>query len=81
MVNIWSFLKMVKPGRYQHYKGKFYKVLGVARHSESLEEFVLYEALYETEFGPTSFWVRPKKMFMENVIVDGKEMPRFKFIE
>ena len=71
----------LKLGKYQHYKGKFYEVIGVARNSETLEEFVVYRALYESkEFGKNAIWVRPKKMFLENVIVDGKEIPRFKFI-
>ena len=70
----------VKPGTYQHYKGKRYEVIGICRHSETLEEFVVYRALYESEFGKNALWVRPKKMFMETVIVDGKEVPRFKYI-
>jgi len=71
----------LKLGKYQHYKGKFYEVIGVARNSETLEEFVVYRALYESkEFGKNAIWVRPKKMFLENVIVDGKEIPRFKFV-
>ena len=71
----------VKPGRYQHYKGKFYQVIGVAHHSETLEELVVYRALYKTEYGVNALWVRPKTMFMENVIIDGKEFPRFKLVE
>lgn len=71
----------LKLGKYQHYKGKFYEVIGVAKHSETLEEFVVYRALYESkEFGKNSLWVRPKKMFFENVILDGKEVPRFKYV-
>jgi cyclomaltodextrinase / maltogenic alpha-amylase / neopullulanase len=71
----------LKLGKYQHFKGNFYEVIGVARHSETLEELVVYRALYESkEFGKNSLWVRPKKMFLENVIADGKEVPRFKFI-
>ena len=70
----------LKLGQYQHYKGKMYEVIGVAHHSETLEELVVYKALYETEFGRDSLWVRPKRMFMENVSVSGKETPRFKFI-
>jgi hypothetical protein len=67
-------------GRYQHYKGKFYKVIGVARHSETLEELVVYRALYDSEkFGKNSLWVRPKSMFLERVIVDGRKVPRFKY--
>lgn len=74
-------MKTLKPGKYQHYKGKLYQVIGVAHHSETLEEFVVYRALYDIEkFGKNSLWVRPKKMFMENIIVDGKELPRFKFV-
>ena len=72
----------LKLGRYQHYKGKFYEVIGIARHSESLEELVAYRALYDSkEFGKNALWVRPKKMFFENVVVDGKEIPRFRYVE
>lgn len=71
----------VKPGKYQHYKGKFYEVIGVAHHSETLEELVVYRALYDTEdFGKNALWVRPKKMFLEKVTVDGKKIPRFKYL-
>ncbi len=72
----------VKPGKYKHYKGNFHEVLGTARHSETLEELVVYRALYTSkEFGKNALWVRPKKMFLEKVKVDGKTMPRFKFIK
>jgi len=71
----------VKPGRYQHYKGKFYQVIGVAHHSETLEELVVYRALYKTEYGVNALWVRPKTMFCENVVIDGKEIPRFELVE
>lgn len=72
----------LKLGEYQHYKGKFYEVIGIARHSETLEELVVYRALYESaDYGNNSLWVRPKSMFMENVIIDGKEIPRFKYAE
>lgn len=72
----------LKLGKYQHYKGKFYEVIGVARHSETLEELVVYRALYESaDYGNNSLWVRPKLMFMENVIIDGKGIPRFKYAE
>jgi len=71
----------LKLGEYQHFKGNLYEVIGVARHSETLEELVVYKALYDSEeFGPNSLWVRPKKMFMENVVVDGREMPRFRYV-
>ncbi len=61
---------------YRHYKGGKYEMVGIATHSETLEEMVVYKALYDD-----SVWVRPKKMFFENVIIDGKEMPRFELIE
>ena len=68
----------ITPGRYQHYKGKFYEVIGIARHSESLEEYIVYRALYDSkEFGDNALWIRPKKMFMEEVVMDGKKVPRF----
>lgn len=61
------------PGRYRHYKGNAYTVLGVARHSESLEELVVYRQ----DYGDRGLWVRPLAMFMETVMVDGKLVPRF----
>jgi hypothetical protein len=71
----------VRPGKYRHYKGKNYEVIGVARHSETLEELVIYRALYNSsEFGKNALWVRPKKMFLEKVTVNGKKMPRFELL-
>ena len=67
----------MKLGKYKHYKGNDYEVIGVAKHSETQEELVVYKALY----GEGSLWVRPKQMFLENVNIDGKEIPRFQFIE
>ena len=61
---------------YEHYKGKQYKILSVARNSETLEESVVYQALY----GNQDVWVRPLRMFLENVVVEGKSLPRFKLI-
>ena len=67
---------------YKHYKGHEYEVIGIARHSETLEEMVVYKALYESpEFGKDCLWVRPKIMFLENVMVNGKEIERFKKID
>jgi len=75
-------MQNLKLGKYQHFKGKFYKVIGIARHSETIEELVIYQALYHSEeYGNNSLWARPKKMFMENVVRDGKEMPRFKYVD
>ena len=67
---------MVQPGRYRHYKGHEYEVLGVARHSETEEEYVVYRALY----GERGLWIRPKAMFPETVTVDGRSCPRFQFL-
>ena len=88
----------IKKGIYRHFKGKNYKVLGLARHSETLEQLVVYKALY----GKKELWVRPAKMFLaktvrrpancspehsqdeclrEKVSIDGKKVPRFKFIK
>lgn len=62
-----------KPGIYRHYKGNEYRVLGLARHSETLEPLVVYEALY----GERGRWVRPAAMFTETVEAGGKRVPRF----
>ena len=71
----------MKLGKYKHYKGKEYEVVGVATHSETLEEVVVYKALYSIEGkGENSLWVRPKNMFEEEVVIDGKRMKRFEFI-
>lgn len=68
-------------GRYRHYKGHEYEVIGVGRHSETLEEFVVYRALYKSpEFESGQLWLRPKTMFMDTVIVDGIERPRFEYL-
>ena len=69
--------KSFRPGIYEHFKGKRYKAYGVVRHSETLEEMILYQHLY----GDFSFWVRPIGMFLEDVTRDGEKMPRFKYIE
>ncbi|MFW0837725.1 MAG: DUF1653 domain-containing protein [Candidatus Komeilibacteria bacterium] len=71
----------IKIGKYRHYKGKDYEVIGVAHHSETLEELVVYRALYDSEeFGPHALWVRPKAMFMENISIAGVLKPRFKYL-
>jgi uncharacterized protein DUF1653 len=68
---------MVRPGRYRHYKGKEYEVIGRARHSETEEEYVVYRALY----GDHGLWIRPIARFAQPVTVDGRVMPRFASIE
>lgn len=62
---------------YEHYKGHRYKLLHVARHSETLEEYVVYQALY----GDGGVWIRPLQMFLETVLINGKSIARFKHIE
>lgn len=71
--------KQAVVGRYRHYKGKDYRVLGLVKHSETLETLVLYEALYDNPLG--RLWVRPASMFLGTVEVDGQIMERFTFIE
>lgn len=71
----------IQLGIYEHYKGNRYELLGIGRHSENLEEFVVYKALYESqEFGKDSLWLRPKSMFFENVMIDGKQVARFRYV-
>ncbi len=65
----------MKPGKYRHYKGKDYQVLGLARHSETKEQLVVYKTLY----GDYSLWVRPLAMFDETLVIDGKTIKRFAF--
>lgn len=69
-------MESIKPGRYRHFKGKEYEVLGVARHSETEEELVVYRALY----GGFGLWVRPVSMWNEAVERDGKTFHRFTYI-
>ncbi|MFM8634695.1 MAG: DUF1653 domain-containing protein [Planctomycetia bacterium] len=66
----------ITPGRYRHYKGNEYTVLGVARHSETLEHLVVYRQ----EYGERGLWVRPAAMFTETVVVAGQTVPRFQLI-
>ena len=67
---------MVKKGIYRHFKGKLYEVIGTAKHSESLEEMVVYKALYDEG----SLWVRPASMWDETVERDGNVYKRFTFV-
>ncbi len=68
----------VKLGLYKHYKGKTYELIGIAKHSETLEELAVYKATYQTE--GENLWVRPLNMFTETIIVDGVEVKRFEKI-
>lgn len=65
-----------RPGRYRHYKGPEYRVVGLARHSETEEIFVVYFPLA----GASDWWIRPREMFLETVEVDGARRPRFAFV-
>lgn len=66
----------IRTGRYRHHTGNDYEVLSVARHSETLEELVVYRKLY----GDGGLWVRPRQMFEESVEVDGRRGPRFEYV-
>lgn len=66
----------IKKGRYRHFKGNEYEVIATAKHSETLEEMVVYKALY----GEGGLWVRPAEMWNETVERDGREVKRFEFI-
>ena len=70
-------LTTTPPGRYRHYKGMLYDVVGTVRHSETLEPMTLYRALY----GEHGLWVRPAAMFEEEVVINGVRQPRFSLIE
>jgi hypothetical protein len=71
-----------RPGRYRHYKGNLYEVVGVARHSETMAELVVYRALYDDpQWGTNSLWVRPRAMFVEEVELEGRKVPRFARVE
>lgn len=71
----------MKLWKYKHYKDKLYEVIWIARHSETLEELVVYKALYNSEeFWENALRVRPKKMFLENIEKDWKTIPRFEYM-
>jgi len=72
-------MKEIQKGLYEHYKGNHYEVIGFALHSETHEEMVVYKPLYKSKFGKDMLWVRPRTMFQENVVVEGKEVPRFRY--
>jgi cyclomaltodextrinase len=70
-------MTQIKKGRYKHFKGAEYEVIDVAKHSETLEEYVVYRSLY----GEHDLWIRPISMFLDTKEVKGKFVPRFVLIE
>ncbi len=67
---------LIKLGKYKHYKGNNYDVIGIAKHSETLEELVVYRACY----GNNDLYVRPLKMFVEKIMINGEKVARFKYV-
>ena len=65
----------IRKGKYQHYKGDFYEVICLANHSENGEDLVIYQSLKDKKI-----WARPKSMFLENIVIDGVETSRFRFV-
>jgi len=71
-----------KLGKYKHYKGAIVEVIGIAFHSETFEEMVVYiDYADDKKLGKNPMFVRPKKMFLEKIVVNGKKVPRFKYLE
>jgi len=75
-------MNTLKLGKYKHYKGKEYEVIGVAKHSETLKDLVVYKALHDSsEYGKDALWVRPLSAFTGIVPVQGKKISRFTYIK
>ncbi|MSQ57587.1 MAG: DUF1653 domain-containing protein [Limnohabitans sp.] len=74
-------LQLTEQGVYRHYKGNLYRVVGTARHSETLEAMTVYRALYGDAGDQLQLWVRPQSMFSEEVVIDGVRQPRFAKID
>lgn len=72
-------MRTLIPGVYRHYKGRYYRSIGVAKHSETLEDLVVYIPLYENPVA--GLWVRPLEMFLEEVEVDGRKRARFEMTD
>ena len=66
----------MRSGKYRHYKGNEYEIIGIAKHSETLEEMIVYRSVYDKN----SLWVRPKDMFFETVVINGVEVSRFEYL-
>lgn len=75
-------MKEIKLGKYKHYKGNEYEVIGFAKHTETLEDLIIYKPLYKSKILEKNVtWARPKKIFLENVNINREEIPRFKYIK
>jgi len=74
-------MESIKLGKYRHFKGGEYQVIGTAKHSESLEVMVIYKPLYELKAGELDTWVRPIEMFFDTKEHEGKTVPRFSFMQ
>ena len=70
-------MDQIKIGKYEHYKGNHYEVIGLAKYSDTLEEMVIYKQRY----GDGGLWVRPLQMFFEDIEIDGKKVLRFKYVD
>ena len=70
----------VQRGKYRHYKGRTYEVIGEGLHTETKEEVIVYKALCDTGLGKDFLFVRPKRMFLETVQVNGRTVPRFEYV-
>ncbi|NTW61420.1 DUF1653 domain-containing protein [Candidatus Saccharibacteria bacterium] len=68
--------RSIKPGVYEHYKGGRYVFVGCAKHSETLEDLVIYQSISD----PAKIWARPTDMFLGSVVIDGKAAPRFRYL-
>lgn len=73
-------MQSIRKGHYQHFKGGVYEVIAVARHSETLEDLVVYRVVKSRKARRGSIWIRPRKMFLEMVTVEGRKMPRFRYL-
>lgn len=73
-------MKEIKKGIYEHYKGNLYEVVNTGFHTEAREKVVIYKALYKGDFKEGQLWVRPLAMFQEVVTVEGKQIPRFRYL-
>ncbi|MDB5187315.1 MAG: hypothetical protein JWM07_787 [Candidatus Saccharibacteria bacterium] len=71
-------MKKIETGKYQHYKGNIYEVIGVGKDTETENEVVIYQPLYDND---VAYWVRPLAMFCDTVVIDGESVPRFKKVD